>query len=1026
MANFALDTSSPTGDIISSLNYALTNLGTSNANVLTANPDGSVINSTTGYVNNWQYRYINVRYATNATGSSGFSTSPTGATYYGIQNSADQTPATVNNPASYTWTQLSGGFGTSKYLFYSTLGGYRIQFYIGTSTPGTGYVQTIPGQAIDLSVLTVQSASASNGTTASVNPSIVIFPQNGNLTYPIGNTLITSTFAANANSIRTSSLFANINTQGLVTIQQVTTDPTINVTTTNSNTTANVLTITFSQPSSSTAVTSVVTVQVNGAAGNAQSFNSFTVWALANTQPGTPTANTGSYNFATLTATAPTGGNVTWTTTQPTVGITNAVYSSSTTAVTPVGNPSANVTTLTWTTPVVLAAPAPPTMIVTYPNGQAITDNQGVFTPTPVGNIVTLTANIQATRSNVILAAVTQNTQYFTANGAFNLVSNVSSGYNANALVFSTPTISGYNVYQNITYTDVGGTVTSFINETLQVTTTGNIGPRGFVPLAYIVANTNPLTANTAVLNAMFTANRTNVVAPIGVGYPPIALDTAQFYFANLAYPNAAVTSVQQYDGSSWTPVTAQVVSGDIIVTGTITAEQLNVNDIYTLDLASTTAYNQFGNTNSLGFWLNGVNGDAHFAGNTTIGGNLTISNLFSGGQLNPGTVGTTQISNGSITTGKIAANTITGNLIQAGTITGNLIAANTITGNNIVAGSITANQINANGLVVSTVVSTGATIDNYASSGFWLDGVTGNARFGNTVSIGNNLTVGQNANIGDSLTVGNYAQISNNLTVGNNLNIGQNAQIGGNLNVTGLITAGSLQANTVTGGTSGQIQGNTVTYYNLSSSLQSILPASPGLIYYPHGNAVSFSAGSTANYDVGYNSVAGGYVSTIAYVAIPFMFRQYGPRFVAANFTCNLTWSWADWPTTEGNMQFRYYWNGLGNNSSGLISLPTYPQVNNNSEINFSNDYQWSAYGAGTSSYYCTQANITLQPSNFYYPGIDGEPVEPPEYQTNVYFGIAFVCGNTSANNPRGTVTISNMQFQPYLGVSNNSGLVE
>jgi hypothetical protein len=65
-------------------------------------------------------------------------------------------------------------------------------------------------------------------------------------------------------------------------------------------------------------------------------------------------------------------------------------------------------------------------------------------------------------------------------------------------------------------------------------------------------------------------------------------------------------------------------------------------------------------------------------------------------------------------------------------------------------------------------VVSTGATIGNFSSQGFWLQGSTGNARFGNTVSIGNQLTVGNNASIG------------------------------GNLTVSGLITGGGLIANTV------------------------------------------------------------------------------------------------------------------------------------------------------------------------------------------------------------------------------------
>jgi len=108
------------------------------------------------------------------------------------------------------------------------------------------------------------------------------------------------------------------------------------------------------------------------------------------------------------------------------------------------------------------------------------------------------------------------------------------------------------------------------------------------------------------------------------------------------------------------------------------------------------------------------------------------------------------------------------------------------------------------------------------ASLGFWLDGPTGNARFGNSISIGNQLTVGTGANIGGGLQVGVGANIGNNLIVGQsasigagltvatfatigananiggNLTVGNNASIGGNLNVSGLITTGNLLSNTV------------------------------------------------------------------------------------------------------------------------------------------------------------------------------------------------------------------------------------
>ena len=100
--------------------------------------------------------------------------------------------------------------------------------------------------------------------------------------------------------------------------------------------------------------------------------------------------------------------------------------------------------------------------------------------------------------------------------------------------------------------------------------------------------------------------------------------------------------------------------------------------------------------------------------------------------------------------------------------MTTNLFTANTIQGNIIAAGTITATQLAANAITANTVVSTGATLGSNTSPGFWLDGTTGNARFGNSVSIGNLLT------------------------------IGANATIGGNLAVTGLISSGALVSNTV------------------------------------------------------------------------------------------------------------------------------------------------------------------------------------------------------------------------------------
>ena len=434
------------------------------------------------------------------------------------------------------------------------------------------------------------------------------------------------------------------------------------------------------------------------------------------------------------------------------------------------------------------------------------------------------------------------------------------------------------------------------INLDIVTTAAGTPGQRGPIAMAYVVTTADPTTATSSQLTAWFSASRDATTPPIGTGLsPPVVGDTAQFVYINgTTNPSVCYT----YNGSIWSPVNAQVISGNVLVNGTvaanaiiagsitstqiaadsivgsriaantitstniqtgtitanniagntitgnniaagtittnnftantiqgniiaagtITAEQLAANAITANTVVSTGAV--LGSDASLGFWLDGTTGNARFGNNLSIGSSVTIGTVISGGSLTGNTVGATQIVNGSITTDKFTANTINGNIISAGTIT--------------------ANQLSANALTANTVVSTGATLGSNTSPGFWLQGNTGNARFGNSVSIGNlltvgtnafiganltvganssiggnliigtnanigaNLTVGANASIGGNLIIGSNANISVNLkigntaTIGNNLTVGANANIGGNLFVSGLITTGNLNANTV------------------------------------------------------------------------------------------------------------------------------------------------------------------------------------------------------------------------------------
>lgn len=74
-------------------------------------------------------RYLAVRYADNATGTSGFSTNPRNKTYYGLQNNATTNAST--NPSDYTW--YAGNFGTSNYLLYANRTNRKFSFAVGNA-----------------------------------------------------------------------------------------------------------------------------------------------------------------------------------------------------------------------------------------------------------------------------------------------------------------------------------------------------------------------------------------------------------------------------------------------------------------------------------------------------------------------------------------------------------------------------------------------------------------------------------------------------------------------------------------------------------------------------------------------------------------------------------------------------------------------------------------------------------------------------------------------------------------------------
>ncbi len=492
---------------------------------------------------------------------------------------------------------------------------------------------------------------------------------------------------------------------------------------------------------------------------------------------------------------------------------------------------------------------------------------------------------------------------------------------------------------------------------------TGPAGTRGFVPMGYVITASDPATFSNANFTTAFSSSRQNPSPPIGLGFAPIANDTAQFAYTNLFTGNTT-TIVKQYDGAGWNTVVGNVISGGLFVPGSINANTLNSNQVYALTIASTNA--DVGNVASNGFWLQSSTGDAAFKGNVNIGNNLYVGNLITAGTLNANVVTTNtiaynavtenQIQNNSVTNQKIvnqtidaaklvlktitadqiANTTITGNLIAQNTITGNLIVpftifgnaviantlsgntviantldgnaiiantiqANTIQGNAIVAGTITADKLAANAIVVGNITSTGTTLNDPTASGYWLNNVTGSVRFGGNTSIGNNLTVGNNAVIGSSAIIGGSASIGNNLTVGNN------AIIGGGLTVSGLITSGNLQVNTVD---TNNIVTQAVSFGNIVTTLAANTVNLPnGSIYYvrPNCNPSITITGATNIYVTGVMNAIFQVSNSLGNTS-----WQLTVQIIRVNPGGSLT--------TIASNNIRYYWNSTGGEWGGAI----------------------------------------------------------------------------------------------------------
>lgn len=148
---FYLDTSPALSEVSEAINYLLANVGAgvpAQNNAVSSDPATGVISDTLGNIIQYQYRYLDVKYADNVAGLN-FSDNPYGRLYFGIANS--DTIGESTNPADYLWIKAADGFGINKVLWAVVSGGRHVTFAVSQEAPDTNQNwQVVPVQEIDL------------------------------------------------------------------------------------------------------------------------------------------------------------------------------------------------------------------------------------------------------------------------------------------------------------------------------------------------------------------------------------------------------------------------------------------------------------------------------------------------------------------------------------------------------------------------------------------------------------------------------------------------------------------------------------------------------------------------------------------------------------------------------------------------------------------------------------------------------------------------------------------------------------
>lgn len=181
---FALDSNPSPSEVSDAINYLLSNISAgipAQDNAVSNNTVTGFISNTAGDIIQYQYRYLDIKYADNPAGLN-FSDNPFGRLYFGVRN--DDTISESINPADYTWFAVDGGFGISKVLWVAVTGGRHVNYAVSPNViDDNPNWQVAPNQSIDLDnpfskfkqYMTVRYATSPVGTGFSTSPTNATF-----------------------------------------------------------------------------------------------------------------------------------------------------------------------------------------------------------------------------------------------------------------------------------------------------------------------------------------------------------------------------------------------------------------------------------------------------------------------------------------------------------------------------------------------------------------------------------------------------------------------------------------------------------------------------------------------------------------------------------------------------------------------------------------------------------------------------------------------------------------------------------